>query len=131
MNTWEDIYALENDAMDGWNLNTFAVADRPKYNAYRFSGTAAGACEIREIRLVGIKKLTDSSDNVQCPAKLHCNGEEIELEQVIYHEQLTPKIVDIHPNQGSVKGGELITIYGENFSDQKEDYEIKIDGVVC
>lgn len=51
--------------------------------------------------------------------------------RIIYGIELTAKITRIFPNVVSVKGGTIITIYGENFSMVKEDYEITIDGIKC
>jgi hypothetical protein len=44
---------------------------------------------------------------------------------------LTPKLRSLEPTHGNVNGGDLVTFYGEKFSDYTGDYDIKIDGVPC
>lgn len=51
--------------------------------------------------------------------------------RIIYGIELTAKITRIFPSIVSVKGGTIISIYGENFSTVREDYEITIDGIKC
>lgn len=44
---------------------------------------------------------------------------------------MTPLLNSIYPRFGSVRGGDEVTFYGENFSEDYTKYTILIDDIEC
>lgn len=132
MTTWTDLFTTDMNVHEGWNYKKWEDSTAyPKYKAFRFFGTAAGACNIKEIKFAGIKSIDDNSNLKTCPVKLTVKGVAQDLQSITYKGDITGKLVSANPRFGTVKGGTSVTFTGVQFSSQPSDYTILIDGVEC
>jgi len=118
--TYTDILTLSREIHEGWNYYDFAEDEMPAYRFYRFYGTESGACTVNEVHLFGVEVIKDDLSSHDCLPVLHHDGTTTDLpNSVTYQATLTPLLTSIYPRFGTVRGGDEVTFYGENLS---EDY---------
>ena len=57
--------------------------------------------------------------------------EELLANEATYDTKLTPFLSKISPRYGSLKGGETLTLTGDNFNENVADISILIDSIEC
>lgn len=131
--SWSNIFTTDGNVHEGWNYKKFdEPASRPTYRVYRFFGKVTGSCDIKEIKLAGVKAIQDTQSTKTCPVGLVlANNAQNLNQQVTYVGSMTASLNSIQPRYGPVTGGTSVTFSGQHFSSNTGDYEIKIDGFTC
>jgi hypothetical protein len=132
MTTWVELFTADKNVHEGWNYKKWSdSSEYPQYNAYRFYGSVAGSCNIKEIKFAGIQSIDDNNPTKACPVNLVVGGVSEALQGITYDGTLTGKLESTNPRFGTVKGGTSVTFSGAGFSSNTLDYTIMIDGVEC
>jgi len=69
------------------------------------SGSAAGACNIQEIKFAGSKGYNDNNPSLSCPVELREGSTVTKIGSVTYVDSLTPTLDSVSPRFGPVTGG--------------------------
>lgn len=143
---WDNLYVVDSLVHAGWNSFKWERGQEPRYRQYRFFGVNGGACTVGKVLQYGYYVVDPANiinTNVtrlvvpanQCPVKLEVDETDVTYanfsSNVRYDIYRTAVCTDISPRYGSVKGGEVITLTGRNFSSDYRRYSIYFDNVEC
>ena len=113
---YTNIFVVGEEIHEGWNYYEYAAGSELSYRFYRFFGAVSGSCVIGEVGLFGYEVINDNNPHYTCNVSLILNGATNNLTgNVTYQAELTPLLTSISPRFSTVKGGELITLSGQNF----------------
>ena len=111
-----DLHIFNGDIHEGWNYVTFSE-NRPEYSSYRFFGNAVKQWQVTEFSFYGVETINTDSDSFECVPVMEVSGQKLDgftLNSVTYSDSMTPVITDISPRFGSVRGGTIVTLTGDN-----------------
>ena len=124
---------------EGWNYYRFEKPE--KFSSFRLiNANNNGLTDIGEIRFFGYEVIDSEELTHNCQIKVELYDpldmnkapvEELLANEATYDTKLTPFLSKISPRYGSLKGGETLTLTGDNFSENVADISILIDSIEC
>jgi hypothetical protein len=96
-------------------------------------GGASGPCRLHEVTLSGLEVIQNEEDTYSCKPQLVLAGQEpVEFTNpVTFQGSKSGLLTKIEPRYGTRLGGDKVRFTGTNFSSNKADYSVLIDGVDC